>query len=331
MAVHSFEKILRVHVQLAARGMGVVDADRLIDDARARLAAAREHWDNNLFTEAYKEGQRALRPLRILMRAEWEKATRGLDRPVSSPYAVSYYTLPRHLEFMEQVRGAAAANALPDGGFEVEPGRVQRQWALQDTTLDDVELLAERVRELGPSSGKSRAQSPDNDPLLGGAAPPRAQPTPTFNGSVDAPPQRSGDQLPKEGSYCLKLEIRPKDRAQPPQALERTFVAINSPAVRLPPGTPVRVSAWVNIPRAIQASLDGALLYDSAGGEPLAVRLGETKGWKQYTLYRRVPASGSINVTLALTGIGAAFFDDVRIEPLVSAPPARPASPYPGR
>jgi hypothetical protein len=30
-----------------------------------------------------------------------------------------------------------------------------------------------------------------------------------------------------------------------------------------------------------------------------------------------VPASGSISLTLATTGLGAVLFDDVRIEPLV--------------
>ena len=62
---------------------------------------------------------------------------------------------------------------------------------------------------------------------------------------------------------------------------------------------------------------DGLLLYDSAGGEPLAYRLTGATGWAQIFLYRRVPASGTINVTVALTGIGSAYFDDIRIEPLV--------------
>jgi hypothetical protein len=30
-----------------------------------------------------------------------------------------------------------------------------------------------------------------------------------------------------------------------------------------------------------------------------------------------VPSSGTINVTLALTGLGTVYFDDIRIEPLV--------------
>jgi hypothetical protein len=123
---------------------------------------------------------------------------------------------------------------------------------------------------------------------------------------------------PHEGKQCLELEIRPKKKDLPaPAALERTFLAIHSPAVRLQPGTPVRITGWARVPEPVKASADGALLYDSAGGEPLAIRLqGPIKEWRQFTWYRRVPASGSLNVTLALTGLGTAYFDDVRIEPL---------------
>ncbi|HEV3448075.1 MAG TPA: hypothetical protein VG099_25775, partial [Gemmataceae bacterium] len=62
-----------------------------------------------------------------------------------------------------------------------------------------------------------------------------------------------------------------------------------------------------------------ALLYDSIGGEPLAVRLKGPNKWQQFVLYREVPASGQVSVTTALTGIGVAYFDDVRIEPLLSS------------
>jgi hypothetical protein len=132
---------------------------------------------------------------------------------------------------------------------------------------------------------------------------------------VTAVARRVTDE-PKEGRQCLMLRLSPKDKLVPPLALERTFVAILSPAVHLPPGTPVAISAWVRIPEGITASTDGALLYDSIGGEPLAVRLTGATKWKKYVLYRRVPASGVVNVTMALTGLGTVYFDDVRIEPL---------------
>jgi hypothetical protein len=120
---------------------------------------------------------------------------------------------------------------------------------------------------------------------------------------------------PKEGRQCLMLQIEPQNTVIPPQALERTFLACQSAPVRLQPGSLVQVSGWVRIPKAIKASPDGALLYDSAGGEPLAVRLTGPLNWKRFTLYRRVPQSGVVSVTLALTGLGKVYFDDIRIEP----------------
>lgn len=124
---------------------------------------------------------------------------------------------------------------------------------------------------------------------------------------------------PREGRQCLMLRLQPKNALKAAQVLERTFLAIHSPAVHLPPGTPVRISAWVRVPAPILGSPDGALLYDSAGGEPLAVRLAEpTLSWRQFILYRTVPPSGKIHVSMALTGLGTVYFDDIRIEPLSS-------------
>jgi hypothetical protein len=123
---------------------------------------------------------------------------------------------------------------------------------------------------------------------------------------------------PREGKQCLMLKLSPKNSLKAPLVLERTFLAIHSPAMRLPPGTPVRISAWVRVPGAITGSPDGALLYDSAGGEPLAVRLSLATPWKQFILYRTVPDSGTINVSMALTGLGTVYFDDVRIEPMAA-------------
>jgi hypothetical protein len=288
MAFYELEKVLKVQEKLAAQGHTPPDAHHLIADAQARLKSAKERWDNREFPEAYRESQRALRPLRILMRAQWDAAIKGLDAPVSSPYAVTFFTLPRHWQFMDEVkRSVPAANVLAGGDFELVAERTQDTWKLEETTLDEVEMLAQRVGDIKlPASPKA------------------ANPT-----SVEAP---------HEGKQCALLQIKAK-KGSTPFALERTFLAITSPAVRLQPGTLVQVSGWVRIPEAIKASPDGALFYDSAGGEPLGIRLTEATPWKKFTLYRRVPSTGTISVSLALTGIGAAYFDDVRIEPLVPA------------
>jgi hypothetical protein len=48
--------------------------------------------------------------------------------------------------------------------------------------------------------------------------------------------------------------------------------------------------------------------------------------WKKFTLYRRVPPSGTMNLTVALTGIGRVAFDDLRIEPLITGPAGQVAA-----
>ena len=124
----------------------------------------------------------------------------------------------------------------------------------------------------------------------------------------------------RKASSACACGSRRRTRCNPPAALERTFLAVHTPAVRLQPGTLVRITGWVRLPGGIGASTDGALIYDSAGGEPLAIRLTAAQPkWKQFTLYRKVPSTGTINVTMALTGIGTVFFDDVKIEPLQTA------------
>ena len=101
---------------------------------------------------------------------------------------------------------------------------------------------------------------------------------------------------------------------------------MDSPPIKFEPGTLVRVSGWMRVPQEITGSPDGALFYDDAGGEPLAVRTTSVPHWRQFHLYRRVPASGQISVTLALTGVGVAYFDDIRIEPMISTPASTPAT-----
>ena len=220
------------------------------------------------------------------MRAQWEQAVKPLSGVITaSPCAVSFYTLPKHWRFMEEIKDLQlGSNVLPDGDFETAGDKEMKGWFKQEPpSLDDVTAVARRVTD-----------------------------------------------QPHEGRQCLMLQLNPKDKLLPPLALERSFVAVLSPAVHLAPGTPIAVSAWVRVPETITASTDGALFYDSVGGEPLAARITGPMKWKKITLYRTVPADGVVNVTLALTGLGTVYFDDVRIEPLVgggAAAVSKPAAP----
>jgi hypothetical protein len=327
MALYELQKVVAVERQLEEQGHTQPDAAALINDAQNRLQNAKKLWENRLFSEAYREAQRGLRPVRILMRAQWEASIKNLDSPVSSPYAVSFFTLPRHWQFMDQIsKSVPTTNVLPGGNFEFVAGQNQISWRLDEPTLDDVEMKADRVTEiqeplLAPKKESSGKQIFDGRKWVDANKEPEGKNKTEPKRGVTDP--KKGPQttpgLPHEGKQCAMLQIKAKNPMAVPQALERTLLAITSPPVQLKPGTLVQVSGWICVPLPISATADGALFYDSAGGEPLAIRLSEPTPWTKFTLYRRVPASGTMQVTLALTGLGTVYFDDVRIEPLVPA------------
>lgn len=295
-----------------------VFGDLLLDSLR-RINTAKRYRNGANDEAAYFEAQRALRPLRVLMRLHWERAVKSLDAPTSSPYAVSYHTLPKHWELARRIyKGKWGADNLSGGDFEnVRPSTAKsasvtelRGWTVQDVTLDNMNLNAAIV-----------PASPYQDPE---PAPPEIpkgtyQPTSENRRVIEVPKPR-----PKLGDSILLLQVKPKPVVLPegkkpppePQALERTFLAVNSPPVRMTPGTWVRVSGWVKIPTALRATADGFLLYDTAGGEGTSLRFFESMGWKQIRYYRQIPASGEIRIRFALTGIGEVLLDDFKVEPL---------------
>jgi hypothetical protein len=344
LAVEEYQKTLTIHQRLATEhGVMVKDADRLFAEADRLRVSADRYFAHEQYKPAYQEATRALRPLRVVARDHWEQAARSLDVPTASPYAVSLYSLPRHWELFNEVQtGQLAANRLPGGTFEVPGGEVPAQglavatipgWHARYGSLDKVVPVAAIV----PSAGKEDnriAREPPKRPR-GPWSPGRPAKLPD-EGYV--PP------APELGKACLMLQlqrqqVRDKDgkAVTTGSALESTFLAVDSPVVSLPPGSLVRISGWVKLAGGVQGSADGVLIYDDAGGEPLAYRVldtneadvtnGPARGvWKQFHLYRRVPQTGQLGVTLALTGVGTAYFDDVRIEPILS-PGRAPAAP----
>jgi hypothetical protein len=323
MAAVEYEKVMVVHNKLLAMGVRVEGADLLFKQAERFHQEARKQFASELYDKAYADALRAMRPLRVLMRDHWQQATATLSIPTASPYAISYFTLPKHWELFAQVQNSrVGVNALPHGDFELaEPlpttgVRVDTLpgWTARFGTIDRVNVAAGII----PAQKLAEKPEPRKAP-----EPPRGLFRPSR--PIPAPDEGYTPPTPNLGKSVLRLEVRhrgqvdrngkPVEVSQAP--LERTFLAVDSPPVRLPPGTLVRVSGWIRIPSEISGSVDGVLFYDDAGGEPLGVRVSHLPHWTQFHLYRRVPASGQIAVTLALTGVGIAYFDEIRIEPLL--------------
>ena len=282
-AVEELAKIEKVEAELEEMGVKyeLVDGQQLLAKSRSLLDASAKARRDLDYSEAYANAQRALRPLRILMRAQWARAVREFDdTPSASIYGVSFYTLPRFWKFAQELKHKKpGTNVLSNGDFEMPMAQQPPGWLLDSPQpLDPVVMSARRV-----------------------------------------------DNVAKEGKQSLLLEIAPKPSQNPKEpprpllTLDRSYLAITSPTVTLPPGSWVKISGWMKIPQKISSSVDGALFFDSAAGEPFGVRLVDKTDWKKITLYRQMPASGKINVSMVMTGIGHVYFDDIRIEPLVYA------------
>src|SRR5439155_14714169 len=114
-------KVARIEEQLEQAGHSPPDGQKLLEEARRRLQLCSDYLAKGDYSEADAEAQRVLRPLRILMRSQWNEAIKDLERlPVASPYAVSFFTLPQHWRFLDQVHQAKpGANVLSGGDFEL--------------------------------------------------------------------------------------------------------------------------------------------------------------------------------------------------------------------
>ena len=320
-AVEQFNKALTTHQRILEAGgpdLPNNEAESLFRRSKELMARSKEYADTRQWDVAYKEARRALRPVRVLMRAHWDRAVSTLDVPTASPFAASFFSLPQHWQFAAQVASShPGANAFAHGGFELsKPAPLEGAavsslpgWKVRKLTLDPVDATAaivnvvEGYQDIPPQAADPGTNRYGAQRIAGRSLPFRQ---------------------PEFGQHLLSLSLQPKVEKDPkgkllppPQALERAVLAVDSPPAEFAPGTLVRISFWVKIPAAIQSSSDGVVVFDTAGGEPLGVRVGVTGGWKEYRLYRRVPANGKIALTFALTGFGTALFDDVRIEPLL--------------
>jgi len=130
----------------------------------------------------------------------------------------------------------------------------------------------------------------------------------------------------RKGRRALELSATPtkragEDKAEAPPVVEHTRVAMVSPPVAVKEGQIVKISGYVRIPKGMTGSVDGAMVWDSLGGEGLALRFTRANEWTPFVLYRPVRANGKVRVHLVATGAGAVQFDDVQIQATnISAP-----------
>jgi len=117
----------------------------------------------------------------------------------------------------------------------------------------------------------------------------------------------------RSGKYSLRLFASSTEKKSPSIPVESTLVWINSAAVPVRKGQLVCIKGWYYVARPMVDSFDGLLVFDSLGGPAMAERIRKGASWQPFVLYRRAASDSDLTVTLALTGCGEIFVDDVTV------------------
>jgi hypothetical protein len=269
---------------LATASAGLQKADQLLATADAAWVRD-EILAADYYAQAYLAARNAAFPLEHWKREVWERITKLLPSPVSSPLAVDFNTLPEQLNFAASITGPPPGeNLLMGGDFENLPGMLQAGWRHFEHTRPDLQTGV----ELSPVA-------------------------------------------PFAAQHSLHLQVQTV-RPQSPTALAGILVEspplwVTSAPVHLAAGDAVCIRGQVRVLQPIVGSVDGLMIIDSLGGQPLAQRIDHTDGWREFVMYRAAPYAEDLTLTFALTGIGQAWIDDVSIRPIRRGNVAGPVSP----
>src|SRR5204862_258274 len=126
LAGEEIGKVEKVQAQLTQLGHAAPDAPTLLAKARQYVTEAKAAGDRGDYKQTYLDSRRALRPLRILMREQWEAAVKSMgDGAAGQPGARRRRRGDRQADPGVAGRGAPvrqrrrrAARRAPDGADE---------------------------------------------------------------------------------------------------------------------------------------------------------------------------------------------------------------------
>jgi len=119
LAAAKLQEVEQVHRQLLSYTADTPQSAAWLGAARQSIQSSDASLAARDYPTAYQHAQRAMRPLRLLERADWQAALWPLASPVSSPGAASFATLPWHWDLMQRIAEAKPGpNAAPGGDFE---------------------------------------------------------------------------------------------------------------------------------------------------------------------------------------------------------------------
>ena len=294
-----------------ANGGGSISTDQadLLSKAAANIKSARENLEREDYENAWLEARRASRPLRILMSGLWANAyvamlrANTLDQDlaneelikvgrakrvgpplivptVASAPLASFNTLPQHYFWVDWMKTARFGVNLMPSGTFDQPDALEKAGWTNQSY--QYEGIKSEVRTAPDGAGGSRRM--------------------------------------------VKMIVEPVDPSEAatanlPPFLDFPAAAIRSPGVKVRAGEFFRISVYVQRPIASAAGVGGLVIRDSIGGEALQLTsTGPIPALTKFVFYRRAAADGELFITLGLAGYGEAFFDEVSVQRVESAP-----------
>ncbi len=175
-------------VDLGVSQIALMDGPAILERSQNLAKQAETALAGHDYHAARTLARDSMQMLRILQRSQWNEATRKFASAMTSPYTISYSTLPDHWRMIEQIGRSAKnieSNLLRSGDFEDIDTMVVEHWKHEQNAIDGTQAIA----ELYPKDKKSgdfslrllaaplnRNQIPDNveGPLVRVTTPPLA-------------------------------------------------------------------------------------------------------------------------------------------------------------
>ena len=296
--------------RLTGQGHGVREAAGWLSTAKANLQQADAALTAGDAATAFLKGRQATNTLLLLKRDQWEQAA-GL--PKAAPDAAKTSNAPnaKPHDSLAKPAAAVASTATP---FSATFNTLPQHWEFR-----------EEIRVARPLDNRlAGGDFEDLNAMVRAGWQHFQFAQPEVKTEVELSPQGAA-----AGRFGLHIRAVAANAQAVPPLLESIPVWVTSPPVNIEAGTMIAIAGKVKINSPIVGSVDGLMVFDSIGGEALSERIGETKGWKDFVLYRVVPTSGPITVSFALTGLGDVYIDEVTIRPLQRGG-VMPGGPVPG-